>query len=1176
MSKKIRKTRKKRAQPNSVLRRIKEILHKKESRYSHAATPVSVYWLKKSEPINSLSTIYRETKKITEFYKSIFPNLYPKRIEDIKSSPLSDYFTGESKDIVWISLLLIENSECINDFVIHEKDYENSYLKGDYSKCENILDDVDKDICVSSWTMDKRIALKQKKLGLKGQKELAKEYDEKTNRELPYIFHYISSKVEDKVSRHWFDREMNEVLKGGVDDQGFYTYLRYKISGINNISDEFPTEIFMHEINSSIIDIYISYIRSLQKIFSNIKNQKLVDKIVLVNIGKVSKAINDFRIKNIALCLGVDVDISACVNADLLLLLDDYTKGDYEQCYDLATRFLNNNPSSISIAEIYSKCCIRANRVSSFSGTPLGDVIDAITAVLRRDDDLYVHYNYLLKESLVNVGLNYAYEIDSFIVKELSKVRDDGSESVNIGYLNTEYITPLICNVFYSRDSVDKLLDLMDNFGTGETACLYRKYRFPDDVNNIKDSISQLIIPDYRKCKSIANKYFFEGEYEKAIEVYSDLMSFDDELSKIETLGHYTISCINLGNVELGCDLIVSSYIRNNNLHLNLPFSFAVHKLDDVDWPKTIDVPILYFIYSEHDSRDRMEHLRFSFECYLKAMGVVRPSQLVSFPDKKAHNKKLIFFLEKICVYDVMKRYVELSGTNEIDKERIDVLNLLRLLNPDDDGKYLNEIKSIAQRLVVNEGVKSAGRSKIYVDTDNIKSSMSEEIGEIFERYKELVSNSISEREVQFAHRIREMINAKNGQGDIQVLSLNMDFQDDSLLSLMLRRIFSEFLRGEFGLNNYLSSRIRHGTLLNTLSNPLLGENILTVKDDEKGGFLPNEYWLNKVGNLNDSDLAALSELFSNFSEKFYLLIENIKNKRIQIKYSERRLRDDDKNDLALFRFKLFTLDVQIIKNSITENMNYDEFMDLIFEYLWGVVENRMVIIRKYFLEEEILNFKLLFEEFVAGLDDLPKCNGVQELKRSLTTARINFNASINVVSEWFNRAETSERNDFSVNIPLEIANKMICGFDEIKKFSLVENIDESISIKGRYLIYFIDIFYPLLDNVIQRSRLLPDLLNVNVNVSISGDVLSLSIDNTTLAQENVEVKNKELKEKISKYMSDVSPQMLSQEGGTGLYKIIKIIKNGLGCDIDVFSARFIDNEKFVVDIKVNCKRLLV
>lgn len=58
--------------------------------------------------------------------------------------------------------------------------------------------------------------------------------------------------------------------------------------------------------------------------------------------------------------------------------------------------------------------------------------------------------------------------------------------------------------------------------------------------------------------------------------------------------------------------------------------------------------------------------------------------------------------------------------------------------------------------------------------------------------------------------------------------------------------------------------------------------------------------------------------------------------------------------------------------------------------------------------------------------------------------------------------------------------------------------------------------------------------------------------------------------------MSDVSPQILSQEGGSGFYKIIKAIKNGLGCYIDIFDARFVNKKEFVVDIKFNCKGLLV
>lgn len=159
-----------------MVRRIKEALYQKKQELVKVRVHQVFIFLKKNESIKSFSMIYSETKKIPTFYNSIFPNLFPKTIEDIKSAPVMDFSIDKDKDVVWISFLLLENVDCINNFIQCEQQYEKNYLTGNYSNCENILDDIDMKICVSSWSMEKRIILKQKKYGLKEQKKLTDNY----------------------------------------------------------------------------------------------------------------------------------------------------------------------------------------------------------------------------------------------------------------------------------------------------------------------------------------------------------------------------------------------------------------------------------------------------------------------------------------------------------------------------------------------------------------------------------------------------------------------------------------------------------------------------------------------------------------------------------------------------------------------------------------------------------------------------------------------------------------------------------------------------------------------------------------------------------------------------------------------------------------------------------------
>lgn len=149
----------------------------------------------------------------------------------------------------------------------------------------------------------------------------------------------------------------------------------------------------------------------------------------------------------------------------------------------------------------------------------------------------------------------------------------------------------------------------------------------------------------------------------------------------------------------------------------------------------------------------------------------------------------------------------------------------------------------------------------------------------------------------------------------------------------------------------------------------------------------------------------------------------------------------------------------------------------------------------------------------------------------------------------------------------------MITGFESNNQCSIFEDIDDSLLIKGNYLIYFVDIFYPLIDNVIQRSGLPPDSRNINVLVTedIGLNLLIIKVTNPVSKRENIKELNESLTKKIQDHLDDHSPQMLTQEGGSGFYKIIKTVKNSLKSRIYSIKANFIDEETFEFDLVLEC-----
>ncbi|HIF9120921.1 TPA: hypothetical protein ACX6O4_001362 [Photobacterium damselae] len=1089
----------------------------------------------------------------------------PKSISEIKKHA-DDAFNDNEKNLAWYTLVLIKYSDLISEFLKIEGELEKCIFLDNYQEALNKIDLIDKNICHSIWGCEKRITITNSLNGLKEQKALTTEIKNEATDLVSALCHFYSCRTEEKVTPQWFKNTVNNISK--ELDEDYKNYIRLKLYGSTDFGDNNLLNLIALDSTSSIIDLYLTYVRALQFYVTNYNNQTTINKRVICLIDNLNKKVDDYRIKNILLCIG-DVkksDIHMRINPKKLFIIEEYIKGNSKNALNSSIEFLQNDPCDIDALEIYCKCLIRENIDYKFESNLKGRISKSLVSIFLRDDNFSKSITNINKICLLYSDYNFSYDLKSILYRELNSIKGKYTEVENIGLLNKKYITPKTCSAIHEDSTLKTICECIDELNFPNVVNTYIALYTQDEF-----LLDSELIPDYRRYSLKALNEFHNGNYTVSKDFFSKAYKCNDTLTSSTIVPYYIKSLLKSDSLIEALSLTVKTYLENPQSHIILPIKECCEELGLFDWPKTLDVPIILYMYTEHISKDKIELMRFSFENFLNQHNFKLPSEASSSTIKK---EKLIYFFENICTYEVMKRFPRLKSTNDIDKERISIFNKLRDINEINSEKYLNEIRDLTKRIVVKEGIKKVGQSKIYVDTENIKSELKSEVAEYFDRYKALaIDNALSDEQVKFIdlYELTRVFSEQNTNYNRTVENLLANsLSDDDILITILRKVFYEFLKGEFGLNSFLSSRIRHGTLLNTLSKPLLSENLLTYIDNESGGYSKNEFWYKKSEKIDRDKKDRLIELISNFSSEFHGIIEHIKTKKIQI-HVDNTLSNSPKDNFpeALFSFGLTNNDFIDIMSAISNDMDYESLMIVLFDHFWQLVEVQLTNARDYIENNVSTEINKLFEKHIKIINKEFKSNEVAELIGSLNRARIGVSSHVNEVVQWLHRQESNEVNDFTLNIPLDIAVKMITGFDGNNQFQISESIDEELSIKGKYLIYFVDIFYPLIDNVIQRSGLPPEQrkISIEANEDIQNQRINFTITSSVFPSNDIDSRNKKLEQKIHEHMQDQSPQVLTQEGGSGFYKIIKTIKNSLKSTIYNISAKFINETEFQVCI---------
>ncbi|MBC2853535.1 hypothetical protein [Cetobacterium sp. 2G large] len=1104
------KEKKKEKRENYLDNYLKELSYMKSYRYSEIKLALEKLCIKNPEVL----------KYIT------YPRL--NSLENLKETQKHNliFSSDRLKEFNFTIALLSFYKDKIKRFIELKSEYLHNFLCGNYEKALKILNNIEEELGYSLWVIENKINLIELYQGKKAQKEYVRLIVE--NNKIGFIVRFIvyncSYKAQLKTEKEYY-LFFKEYLK---ESDVISSYVKYKIDYYNQFKNLSNKEFILRtETKISIFDGYETLVKLLQLLLLE-ENEKANELVTL--FANEFRNINDYRVRKMEEKIN---DRLLFEDKMILECFDLYERGLYDKCKNKCEILLEKSMTISEIYDIYINSCIRIGEdfflkpesvfynilnlirdLKMLKNNPK-DILQEINNYLR----IYSSNNwstaiYYMKEFILN---SYKIQKKDVFLYQLNNVFYDIKNIEGYNGTNNIYI-----QIFQQNKNLT-VMQLLNNF-----------------YENKFERIEKMIIPEERKIRYIVEGYFKLKNYKKVLSLKNEINELDI-LSFSSIVRCYILSYFYVGKVKKAVQVLVEKYLENKNLSIYLPLKEIVYSRTILELAEEIELPIIFNIYFKEIEDYELDSFKEfeTYEDFLRFCEIEKPLELIKIDEKiKIDSKKMNYFLENVCSIENMERSIYFDSEVEIIDERMGICQYL--VKKNNSSKLVDEILNLNKQKIFEQGIAQLNDGKINLNIDEIKKITIEELGDKFKIYK-----TTQELGLNIVEDFFEPLKLFQIQ-DSEIKTL----ETTNLLHMIIREIRDILILNEkFGLDTCLSTQIRHGIIVNALRSVFEDLKLITRKG-KSGEYLENEYWLSNYGLVlesGDSNAEKLSRILKGTSKKIDELALSIKNELIQINTEKKN------NEKGLFNYYLYIEEVKEWEKEIKKMSSINEVVDFVISRLLertainliNVQKNLLLKIQPQFVE--ILNWSLKEVSTLQGLN-------VSELKSKVISGRQSIQNEINKISMWFNLSAKNRIGNYDSDILKKLLNHSI-------RCNLKVDDEEMLMFKGETLNSIFHILFNLCHNAVSHSGREDILCNLKITKDEDNVILCLKNKlHIDLEKAQNEISNIRLK------LNSPNQKKISNEGGTGFYKIKNILDNTLKIknDINIYIS---DKEEFIVDI---------
>ena len=1106
------------------------------SKYFQELTPFEIYSsVKKIEN-------HRHFKKATKLTQS-------RSFENIFFAVLPD--STLPKTIAWMCGLIASNKENIEFAINAEKEITQHLLQGEIQKAYKKCLEIDNKCGDSLWSYKTKQAILSKRESEKTEEDNLKIHE---NSLLDFI---IKNCLQFSGETDFFtvtsESLWNNIIRSSPEE--FRDTLLYHLFPLNGEYNYDISMILRYEKSTSILDIYHSLVNCIYLLkFQN--HQEVGDSERSIS-DLLSNAINDETIFNFARRSGKRRPFRLINNN----LYDLYQEGKYEKICRTFNSTKDTQPSfQETLLIIESNIRSKNLKTNGF----FGELVENLEKVILKSAGHDKSREHLLCTAYTFRTLPWFRDLSIFLQSEIPFSSRERRENYLESLLMSEQSNnPDRTKVFSPTIQHEYIAAVKSSSDKNTAISIYQYLNDPSIKKLASSRIETDLATYYTALRSFKNE-----DYKSASSNLLKVSESKDRYLASIVKGISAEALILSGKMNDGVKRLVDEFIKGDGAH-----KFDVRNIlqlikKEYRNKSEIDYPIAISILSRYISNEMESDLQYSFEIFLEKNNLEYPQDL--FDKYEIFDKeKLTYFLKWICTQDIMSMYLKFNTTDEIEECRMEVCQHL-VAQGDKSQRILSEIKEINKARAVKRAAKKIDTSRIFVDTSSLTGRFSSQYRDLFERYQNLLTQDFSQfkDEMIFEEQIALWRNYQKEKGisepdfirilsSIYIPDVKINKKNAIFLSLV-KLIRDEFTHGEKGLNNHLSTRIRHGVLPTTLRMPIKEEGLYIPDSKTLKNFIEEE---NRP--VDNGELEHIFNSLKSLSKNIDKIISDINDEWLQIvtldSFLDKSKKSSHKN--AIFNYSISPLESYGIQKNLTPSANYDDLVYVTVDWLWRKTEELLLGV-----QEKIKNIALvsIYEEIekhkVNLSEKIGDTNYVRTICNSLDRVKNGFSRQVEIANSWFTHSEHDSDEEYDFEFAIDIAKKCIGVNPKVTSNLLLPQV------KGRQLNYLVDVFIILFENATSKSGLEKNELDLSCDIEQEQRLTKITISNR--CREN-QVRESDIQFYNEAYGDEsFADESASREGGTGFFKIWSALKRGLGITHNLL-INFQDNV-FRVEISIS------
>lgn len=1054
-----------------------------------------------------------------------------------------------ASELTWIVSRIHANRRQIQSFLKLRDELDQKFWGGNLAELNRCMRSIRTRTGDSQWLVEVRIAIEQFFNGLEGQKKVLAEVREETPPGfLQFMAHRISLRNEDAVTIQRYSSNLDAWLAGKDLEIGLADYLKFKLARHTPTNIISVGHVLRIEQSSSDIDLYETFV-SLAIQISQDSTLKTSSALMMKAWSEME--VNDYRLEKIARTFSLEAE-DAGINKSDTAISGYFLEGRFADAIKECRRKVQSG--SVDAFDIYIVAhCYALNHERRVDRLPIRIkpwrfYANVISEIISKSDNYNESCLDVIKD-LTNLQLLPTCNgLLQLVLAEMSPFVRNINDGVWKAFIHSKQYHPfemLASNSVVSQRAIslfrDDQLDLSVKFVLGVLGASLES-KPEESCRAFFDLYHSALANDHNALLTAIQVILDDDKFSAAwLRV---------RLIKVEVL-------LNSGSISEAISTIADLVCENDHLDSLLPVDKIVKRYSK--WAEfrqygaDISLSILIDKRLKLSYSDSLASLRrAAVDNFLKFNLVSTPSQLTVDGDK-FDRSKLVYFFKHLCVASVLDMCDGLVGSRAIDEERRKVLSLLSKLDPDNASEYQDEILSITSSMRIREGIKVVDGSRIHVDEDGISRWAKTELQESLNRYQSLVKAGIGVAE-NFDVVLRDVLS--NNQISKSYLEIPKN-EADELLIEVVRLLRDRFLFDTaFGLNSFLSKRVRHNSISGFIRAAAYNESLVTQK--ASGDYKLNSYWLQKFSHLEPDQLLAVSSCLEQFSKSFDDLTLYLRNEIIQIRSVDRIE--------GLIELPILPSMFHILRSAVQDGYSMDAFLSTCYEAFWIMIEPSLSLVRSQLKRRYKSDFNTLFEKLKLDVLDITgRENQLAEFNSSIISATTETSILIDRAADWFNKRQGElSRITYTINEVVDISVGSALSRHQITDLEISKDLGEDFILRADSLNAIADIMLVVIGNIHEHSKSEPSpWLNITT-VYDEGRRLKLRCESSI----GVGVKNDRAEKVLEEIRSDIRSgkylEKISKEGRSGIFKVASIVNVE---DQGRLEFGFVDSKSFFIDV---------